>query len=92
MSHETAEALVLSSRVKLFVAMLAIGATLAPTLGAAQDGRRKRGDDACTPDFKRLCKQFDQKGDMVILQCFKEHRTSLSAPCRKYLADVGALN
>jgi hypothetical protein len=71
--------------------MLVIGATLAPTLGAAQDARRKRGDDACTPDFKRLCKQFDQKGDMVILQCFKEHSRSLSAPCKKYLSDVGAL-
>ena len=82
----------LSSRVRLLVAMLAIGVTLAPALGAAQDARRKRGDDACTPDFKRLCREFDQKGDRVVLQCFKDHRNNLSAQCRKYLTDVGALN
>ena len=81
----------LSSRVRLLVTLLAIGVTLAPTLGAAQ-GRNKRSDDACAPDFRRLCKKFDQKGDMVILQCFKEHRASLSATCRKYLTEVGALN
>jgi hypothetical protein len=82
---------VLSSRVRLFATLLAIGVTLAPSLGAAQ-GRTKRADDACTPDFRRLCKQFDQKGDMVILGCFKEHKASLSASCRKYLMEVGALN
>jgi len=82
---------VLSSRVQLFATLLAIGVTLAPALAAAE-GRSKRSDDACSPDFRRLCKQFDQKGDMVILGCFKEHKDRLSAPCRKYLTEVGALN
>jgi len=82
---------VLSSRVRLFATLLAIGVTLAPSLGAAQ-GRTKKADDACTPDFNRLCKKFDQKGDMVILGCFKEHKDRLSAGCRKYLMEVGALN
>jgi hypothetical protein len=82
---------VFSSRVRLFATLLAIGVTLAPSLGAAQ-GRNKRADDACSPDFRRLCREFDHKGDMVILQCFKQHRASLSAACRKYLVEVGALN
>jgi hypothetical protein len=81
---------VLSSRVRLFATLLAIG-VLAPALAAAE-GRNRRSDDACSPDFRRLCKQFDQKGDMVILGCFKEHKDRLSAPCRKYLMEVGALN
>ncbi|HMK79419.1 MAG TPA: hypothetical protein VK438_07195 [Xanthobacteraceae bacterium] len=83
----------LSSRVRLFATLLAIGVTLAPSLGAAQDdARRKRGNDACTPDASRLCKKFFGQGDMVILQCFKERQEHLSAPCRKFLIEVGALN
>ena len=81
----------LSSRVRLFATLLAIGTTLAPALADAQ-GRSKRSDDACSPDFRRLCKQFDQKGNMVILECFKAHKERLSAPCRNYLLEVGALN
>ena len=81
----------LSSRVRLFATLLAIGVTVAPSLGVAQ-GRTKRSDDACSPDFRRLCKQFDQKGDRVILQCFKQHQSRLSAPCLKFLTEVGALN
>ena len=81
----------LSSSVRLFVAMLAIGATLAPAI-AAQDGHRRRGNDVCTPDAERLCKKFFGQGDMVILKCFQESRTHLSSPCRKFLTEIGQLN
>lgn len=79
-------------RVKLFVAVLAIGATLAPAIASAQDGHRRRGNDACTPDAQRLCKKFFGQGDMVILRCFQDSRAHLSSPCRKFLTEVGQLN
>ena len=84
----------LSSRVRLFVAMLAIGATLAPAIAAAQDNpqNRRRGNDACTPDAERLCKKFFGQGDMVILKCFQDSRTHLSQGCRKFLTEIGQLN
>src|SRR5689334_24941118 len=53
-STETAEEPVLLPRVKLFVAVLSIGATLASAATAAQDGNRRRGNDACNPDAERL--------------------------------------
>ena len=79
-------------RVRLLIAVLAIGATLAPAVADAQDGRRRRGNDACTPDAERLCKKFFGQGDMVILKCFQDSRTHLSSPCRKFLTEVGQLN
>ena len=90
MTHQTAEGLVLP-RVKLFIAVLAIGATLAPAF-AAQEGNRRRGNDACTPDAERLCKKFFGQGDMVILKCFQDSRAHLSSPCRKFLTEIGQLN
>jgi hypothetical protein len=91
MTRDLAEGPVLP-RVRLFVALLAIGATLAPALAAAQDGHRRRGNDACSPDAERLCKKFFGQGDMVILRCFQDSRTHLSQPCRKFLTEVGQLN
>jgi hypothetical protein len=83
----------LSSRVRLFVAMLAIGATLSPAIAVAQDAQhRRRGNDACTPDAERLCKKFFGQGDMVILKCFQDSRSHLSSPCRKFLTEIGQLN
>ena len=74
--------------------MVAIGVTLAPAIAAAQDTHqnRRRGNDACTPDAERLCKKFFGQGDMVILKCFQDSRTHLSAPCRKFLTEIGQLN
>jgi hypothetical protein len=72
--------------------MLAIGATLAPVVSAAQDAHRRRGNDACTPDAERLCKKFFGKGDIVILKCFQDGRANLSPPCRKFLTEIGQLN
>ena len=83
----------LSSRLKLFVAMLAIGITLAPAIASAQDAQnRRRGNDSCSPDAERLCKKFFGQGDMVILKCFQDSRAHLSAPCRKFLTEIGQLN
>ena len=79
-------------RVKLFVAVLAIGATLTSAATAAQDGNRRRGNDACNPDAERLCKKFFGQGDMVILKCFQDSRAHLSQPCRKFLTEIGQLN
>lgn len=58
----------------------------------ANQQHRARGNDACTPDAARLCKQFFGKGDGVILTCFQNNKTKLSAPCRKFLGDLGLIN
>lgn len=68
---------------------IALGA-LAPA--HAQDDMRARGDRACNGDAKRLCSKFFGQGDMVMLQCFQEHKNRLSTPCRKFLTEVGQLH
>ncbi len=58
----------------------------------AQDDMRAKGDRACNGDAKRLCSKFFGQGDMVILQCFQDHKTRLSGSCRKFLTEVGQLH
>ena len=80
-------------RIGLLAAALAFGVTLMPASVVAQgDQHRARGNDACTPDARRLCKKFFGQGDGPILQCFQDQRTRLSSPCRKFLGDLGLLN
>ena len=81
-------------RLGFFVsAALALSVALAGAIPArAQDDVRARGDRACNGDAKRLCSKFFGQGDMVILQCFQEHKTRLSTPCRKFLTEVGQLH
>ena len=77
-----------SFRIGLLAAAFALSL---PVAGNAQD-HRARGNDACSPDAQRLCKKFFGQGDGAILQCFQDSRTRLSAPCRKFLTDLGLLN
>jgi hypothetical protein len=82
-------------RSKLFCfAALAFSVTIAASIAPAnaQDDMRARGDKACNGDAKKLCSKFFGQGDMVILQCFQEHKTRLSSSCRKFLTEVGQLN
>jgi hypothetical protein len=47
---------------------------------------------ACRPDAVRLCKHLMKYNDaMVILRCFQQNRTKLSAPCRGVLQKYGQL-
>ncbi len=57
----------------------------------AQDDMRKKGDAACSGDARRLCRDVLGQGDMIVLACFQENKTKLSASCRKFLTDVGQL-
>jgi len=73
--------------------LLVTGVVLAPALASAQqDDLRRKGDLACNGDAKRLCSKFFGQGDMMVLQCFQEHRARLSKSCRKFLTEVGQLN
>jgi hypothetical protein len=58
----------------------------------AQDDMRARGDRACNGDAKRLCSKFFGQGDMMMLQCFQEHKARLSRSCFKFLTEVGQLH
>ena len=59
---------------------------------AQQDDMRARGDRACNGDAKKLCSKFFGQGDMVMLQCFQEHKVRLSRSCHKFLTEVGQLH
>jgi hypothetical protein len=72
--------------------VLLAAAVTAPTPSQAQDDLRAKGDRACSGDARRLCKDVLGQGDGFVLSCFQEKRTRLSAPCRKFLTDVGQLN
>lgn len=58
----------------------------------AQDELREKGNRACSGDARRLCKNVLGQGDMIVLQCFQEHKARLSGSCRKFLIEVGQLN
>ena len=62
-----------------------------PTLSAAQDDVRQRGDRACKADVNRLCKQVLAQGDMAILQCLQTNKAKLSRPCSAFLKEIGQL-
>lgn len=79
--------------IRLTFTALAFSVLAASVLPAhAQDDMRARGDRACNSDAKKLCSKFFGQGDMVMLQCFQEHKARLSTPCRKFLTEVGQLN
>ena len=73
--------------------MLMFGTVVAmvPTLSAAQDDVRQRGDRACKADVNRFCKQALTQGDMAILQCLQTNKVKLSRPCGTFLKDIGQL-
>jgi hypothetical protein len=72
-------------------AVVSVATLCASAPGQAHD-QRGRGNDACTSDSAKLCKEFFGQGDMVILTCFQSNRTKLSGKCRKFLTEVGLLN
>lgn len=46
----------------------------------------------CRPDAIRLCRHvLDRNDSMIVLQCFLQNRTRLSAPCRGVLRKYGQL-
>jgi hypothetical protein len=81
-------------RLGIFVsAALALSVALGAAIPAhAQDDMRARGDKACNGDAKKLCSKFFGQGDMMMLQCFQEHKARLSRSCHKFLTEVGQLH
>jgi hypothetical protein len=79
------------SRTRSFAAVAFSFAMIASTAAIAQDDLRARGDRACRTDAPRLCKAVLGQGDMVVLSCFQQNRTKLTASCRKFLIEVGQL-
>ena len=57
-----------------------------------QDELRRRGAIACDGDVEKLCKEFQGKGDMIVLQCLQKAKAELSGTCTKFLTEVGQLN
>jgi hypothetical protein len=55
----------------------------------AQHAGSDEDERACTPDVKRLCRNFVDQGDFVILACLKDNRIRLRAACRDVLIRHG---
>ena len=79
------------SRTRSIAAVAFSFAMIASTAAFAQDDLRAKGDKACRHDAPRLCKAVLGQGDMVVLSCFQQNRTKLSASCKKFLIEVGQL-
>jgi hypothetical protein len=80
-------------RARMLASTLVLLTTAAvSTPSQAQDELREKGNRACSGDARRLCKNVLGQGDMVVLQCFQEHKARLSGSCRKFLIEVGQLN
>jgi hypothetical protein len=90
--NENPEVPVSVSRARLLAATFSVGILLAASSsGYAQDDARAEGAKACGPDANRLCKHVIGQGDMIVLKCFKNRRTKLSASCHAFLTKVGQL-
>jgi hypothetical protein len=76
------------SKAILTFAVLFISAGGALAQGLAQRGT-PQDEKACRSDVSRHCRRVMQEGDMVILQCLKEHRRQLSRACRQVLEQNG---
>jgi hypothetical protein len=59
-----------------------------PTTASAQTGGEKH-NSACARDVARHCRSKMNDGDMVVLECLKEHRSKLSKSCARTLAEHG---
>ncbi len=76
----------------LLAAAVSVGIVLAASSsGYAQDAMRVEGEKACSGDANRLCKHVLGQGDMIVLKCFKNRRTKLSAGCHAFLKKAGQL-
>jgi hypothetical protein len=74
------------------ILILGVMISLVPTVSLAQpDPSRKRNEDACGGDARRMCRKVLDQGDMVILDCLLTNQKKLSAACRKVLRDNGQL-
>jgi hypothetical protein len=80
------------ARMLASAALVLLTTAAVSTPSQAQDELRAKGDRACSGDARRLCKNVLGQGDMVVLQCFQEHKARLSGSCRKFLIEVGQLN
>jgi hypothetical protein len=69
------------------ILVMSLSLSLAVLASAAQ--AQQPGHDACARDVSRFCRARMGDGDQVVLSCLKEHRTRLSKPCDKMLADHG---
>jgi hypothetical protein len=55
----------------------------------AQHAGTDEDEKACIHDVQRLCRNFMNQGDFVILACLKENRTRLHQACRDVLIRHG---
>jgi len=62
---------------------------LATPVLAQQGAHSTQNKDACARDVSRFCRAKMNDGDMVVLNCLKEHRPKLGKACAKVLADNG---
>ena len=74
-----------------FSAALALAASLALAGAASAQGAQGGGGmsatrQACQADMQKLCNGV-QPGGGRIMQCFKQHKDELSAPCKAAIAE-----
>ena len=66
--------------------LLILPLILFATAASAQTNAQQQ---ACARDVSRFCRAKMNDGDMVVLGCLQQHRSSLSKACAKVLADNG---
>jgi hypothetical protein len=62
---------------------------IASSHAMAQGSTSGANQSACARDVSRFCRAKMNDGDMVVLDCLKEHRAKLGKACAKVLADNG---
>ncbi|KAA0077661.1 cysteine rich repeat-containing protein [Tardiphaga sp. P9-11] len=67
--------------------LLIIPFLLIATSAFAQSGNTVTNQSACSRDVSRFCRAKINDGDMVVLDCLKEHRSKLGKACAKVLTD-----
>jgi hypothetical protein len=72
-----------------FAAILSFLPVLAMTAVASAQTAAEQHNSGCARDVARYCRSKMNDGDMVVLECLKEHRAKISKKCAKALAEHG---
>ena len=56
---------------------------------APPDPTRAEGERACSKDAREVCRNALSQGDMAVLSCFQQNRTTISRECDGFLRKMG---
>lgn len=71
------------------LALIAMAAGLAISIGTANAAGTQQEQDACSKDAVKFCRPFLNQGDLSVLSCLQQNRPRLNRACKVVLLKNG---